>query len=149
MLLKQHRKFEFLEIEMGTNSNFSDPKQGISFNRLQPNSWKVNNSTYSWSPPTDIYKNQEKLIIKIELAGMKQSEIIVNMENNILIVSGTRKEIVEPRLYRQIEIRFGDFRSAIELPDGLDIENTNAEYEDGFLTISIPFTQPKKIKIQG
>ena len=80
---------------------------------------------------------------------MKQSEITINMENKILIVSGARKETVEPRSYRQIEIRFGDFRSAIELPDGLDMENTSAEYEDGFLTISIPFTLPKKIEIQG
>ena len=134
---------------MAKNSNNSDPKQGISFNRIQPNRWKVNNTTYSWSPPTDIYENHEKLIIKIEIAGMKQSEIKVNMENNILIVNGARKETVEPRSYRQIEIRFGDFRTAIELPDGLDMENTSAEYEDGFLTISIPFTQPKKIEIQG
>ena len=134
---------------MASNSNFSDPKQGTSFNQIQPNRWKVNNATYSWSPPTDIYNDQEKMIIKIEVAGMKQSEIMINLEKNILIVSGTRKETAEPRSYRQIEIRFGDFRSAIELPDGLDLENNSADYEDGFLTISIPFAQPKKIEIQG
>ena len=134
---------------MTADSNNSDPKQVISLSRLQSTSWKTNITYYSWSPPTDIYETQGKLIIKIEIAGMKKSEITINLENKKIIVSGTRKEMVEPRSYQQIEIRFGDFRSAIELPDGLDLENTNAEYEDGFLTISIPFIKPGKIEIQG
>ena len=134
---------------MAAFSDFSDPKKGLTFSRMQQNNWKVNNRAYSWSPPTDIYETQGKLVIKIEIAGMKQSDITINIENKVLSISGTRKEIVESRSYHQIEIRFGDFRSAIELPDGLDLENTSADYEDGFLSISIPCIQPKKIKIQG
>ena len=133
---------------MSANSGFSDPKKGLTFSRMQPNNWKVSNQAYSWSPPTDIYEASNYLIIKIEIAGMKQADITVNIEDKVLSVVGTRKEISEPRSYHQIEIRFGDFRSAIELPDGLDLDKTNADYEDGFLTISIPFIKPKKIKIQ-
>jgi len=116
---------------------------------MQQNNWKVSNRAYSWSPPTDIYETQGMLVIKIEIAGMRQSDILINIEKNILSISGTRKEIVEPRSYHQIEVRFGDFKSVIELPDGLDLENTKADYEDGFLSIFIQFTKPKKIKIQG
>src|SRR3990170_3887685 len=99
---------------MAAFSDFSDPKKGLTFSRMQQNNWKVNNRAYSWSPPTDIYETQGKLVIKIEIAGMKQSDITINIENKVLSISGTRKEIVESRSYHQIEIRFGDSEASLE-----------------------------------
>jgi HSP20 family molecular chaperone IbpA len=48
-----------------------------------------------------------------------------------------------------MEIRFGDFNATIELPKGLALENSEADYEDGFLTISIPYTKATTIQIKG
>lgn len=117
--------------------------------RIKSSGWQVNNKTYSWSPPTDVFENDEFLIIKIEIAGMKQSEILVNFEDNFLVVSGIRKESIERRAYHQMEIRFGDFNSGVNLPDGLEIEKAVAEYDDGFLTIKIPFAKATNIQIKG
>ena len=130
---------------------FRNPEspQGPYFVRIQSNGWQVNSKTYSWSPPTDVFDNDENLIIKIEIAGMKKSEIFINIEDNILVVSGARKESIERRAFRQMEIRFGDFNATVELPEGLALENAVADYDDGFLTIIIPYLKATNIQIKG
>lgn len=116
--------------------------------RIQSNGWRVNRKTYSWSPPTDVFENEKDLIIKIEIAGMKKSEIFINIEDHVLIVTGSRKESIERRAFRQMEIRFGDFNSTIELPDGLSLEEAVADYDDGFLTITVPHKKSTTIQLK-
>jgi HSP20 family protein len=127
----------------------SDPLKEPSLLGYQSNGWQVNGKTYSWSPPTDVFKTTARYIIKIEIAGMKQSDIDVNFEENSLIISGTRSESREKRAYHQMEIRFGQFRTIISLPEGLSLDSAEAEYEDGFLTVSIPYIKATTIKIKG
>ena len=127
----------------------SDPLKEPDLIRFQSSSWQVNGKTFSWSPPTDVFKTTSKLIIKIEIAGMKQSDIDVNFEDNYLIVSGNRTESREKRAYHQMEIRYGEFTTTIALPKGLLLVSAEAEYEDGFLVISIPFSQATTIQIKG
>mgnify|MGYP001344711949 FL=1 len=127
----------------------SDPLKGPDLIRFQSSSWQVNGKTFSWSPPTDVFKTISNLIIKIEIAGMKQSDIDVNFEDNYLIVSGNRTESREKRAYQQMEIRYGEFTTMIALPKGILLDSAEAEYEDGFLVISIPFSQATTIQIKG
>mgnify|MGYP001461185282 CR=1 FL=1 len=127
----------------------SDPLKEPDLIRFQSSSWQVNGKTFSWSPPTDVFKTISNLIIKIEIAGMKQSDIDVNFEDNYLIVSGNRTESREKRAYHQMEIRYGEFTTMIALPKGLLLDSAEAEYEDGFLVISIPFSQATTIQIKG
>jgi HSP20 family protein len=122
---------------------------GQFFVRIQSNGWQVNSKTYTWSPPTDVFENDEFLIIKIEIAGMKNSEIFINIDDSILIINGTRKDTVKRRAYRQMEIRFGDFNATFELPKGLELENAVAEYDDGFLTVTIPYIKATNIQVKG
>lgn len=127
----------------------SDPLIDPAFLGYRSSGWQVNGKTYSWSPPTDVYKTSTKFIIKIEIAGMKQSDIDINFEEDTVIVSGTRSESREKRAYHQMEIRFGEFYTMIALPNGLLLDSAEADYEDGFLTISIPFMKATTIKVKG
>jgi HSP20 family protein len=134
---------------MADFSKNPESHDGSFFVRIKSSGWQVSNKTYSWSPPTDVFENDENLIIKIEIAGMKQSEILVNFEDKSLAVSGTRRELSQRRAYRQMEIRFGDFYTGVNLIDGLDLENAVANYDDGFLTIKIPYAKATNIQIKG
>lgn len=134
---------------MAEFSSKPESQPGPYFIHIQSNGWQVNSKTYSWSPPTDVFENDENLIIKIEIAGMKKSEILINIEENILVVTGTRKESIERRAYRQMEIRFGEFNASVQLPEGLSLENALADYDDGFLSITIPFLKATKVQIKG
>jgi HSP20 family protein len=109
-------------------------------------SWTVCSST--WSPPTDLYEADEEYIIRVELAGMRESDFEVTLEDGFLLISGTRPDLPERRAYHQMEIRFGRFSTAVGLPGPVDVDQSRAEYADGFLTVSLPKAKPNFIEVK-
>jgi HSP20 family protein len=107
-------------------------------------SWQVRSTT--WSPPTDVYETEENCVIKVEVAGMRDEDFEVAFENNILVIRGHRPDRNEKRAYHQMEIRFGRFEIAVEIPVVIDIERAVAEYKDGFLVIMLPKINLKQDK---
>ena len=98
-------------------------------------SWHVRST---WSPPTDVYETEENFVIKLEIAGMRDEDIEVAFENNVLMISGNRSDLNERRAYHQMEIRYGKFEMAVEIPVKVNIEQATAGYQDGFLVIMLP-----------
>jgi HSP20 family protein len=98
--------------------------------------WHVRSNV--WRPPTDVYETDDGIVVKIEIAGMKDEDFEVTVQNNLVLVSGTRSDSSERRAYHQMEIPFGKFSVGIELPSQVSAENAIAEYKDGFLTIQLP-----------
>jgi HSP20 family protein len=98
--------------------------------------WHVRSSV--WCPPTDVYETEDDVIVKVELAGIKDEEIEVAVQDNQLLVSGIRADSSERRAYHQMEILYGKFSVIIELPTPVTTEKAQAQYKDGFLTIQLP-----------
>jgi len=121
----------------------------ISFSGLHAIGWQVGIHSYAWSPPTDVFETDASFIVRLEVAGMRQSDFSIDVENNFLIISGVRSEPPDRRTYHQMEIRFGEFSTAIEIPAGADVSKTQADYEDGFLNIVLPKIKPTTINIKG
>lgn len=100
-------------------------------------SWQVRSSL--WRPPTDIYETEESFIIKVEIAGVQENDIVVAIENNLLQISGNRSDVSEQRAYyHQMEIQSGKFEITAEIPVPVDVEKAGAAYKDGFLTVTLP-----------
>ena len=100
-------------------------------------SWQVRSSL--WRPPTDIFETDESFIIKVEIAGMRDDDIEVAVENNLLLISGNRSDMPEQRAYyHQMEIQSGKFEITAEIPVPVDVEQAGAVYKDGFLIITLP-----------
>ena len=108
--------------------------------------WQVRSSV--WSPPTDVYENDDEYIVRVEVAGMRESDFEVALEDGMLVITGARPDIQERRAYHQMEIRFGRFSTAVGLPGPVNVEASRAEYSNGFLTIVLPKTKPSRISIQ-
>jgi HSP20 family protein len=85
-----------------------------------------------------VYETEENYVIKVEVAGMRDEDFDVAFEDNILMISGYRSDLNERRAYHQMEIRFGRFEIAVEIPATVDMEKATAEYKDGFLMIILP-----------
>jgi HSP20 family protein len=102
---------------------------------LQAVSWHVRST---WSPPTDVYETEENCVIKLEIAGMRDEDFEVAFENHVLMISGNRSDRNERRAYHQMEIRYGKFEIAVEIPMRINIEQATAAYQDGFLVIVLP-----------
>ena len=114
---------------------------------LQTISWHVRSNI--WSPPTDVYETEENCVIKVEIAGMRDEDFEVAFEDRVLIVRGYRPDLNERRAYHQMEIRFGKFELAVEIPAAVDMEKASAEYKDGFLIIVLPKTKGEQDKVEN
>jgi len=108
--------------------------------------WQVHSSV--WVPPTDVYGTETSLIVKVELAGMREEDFEVVVEEQILIIRGVRSDQNERRAYYQMEIRSGKFEIAISLLPGVNLDEATAEYNQGFLTVIFPKMLPKQIEVE-
>ena len=109
-------------------------------------SWQSRSSI--WSPPTDVYETEENYVIKVEIAGMRDEDFEVTLESNVLMIRGHRSDFNERRAYHQMEIRFGRFELAVEIPVTVDVEKAAAEYKDGFLMILLPRSNTKQDEVR-
>lgn len=104
-------------------------------------------------PATDIEETDKEFRIVFELPGMEKNDIKVSVEDNVLTVSGERKERSEEKNknFVRSEIRCGSFSRSFSLPRTVDVQNVAADYKDGLLTITLQKTEeakPKEIEIK-
>jgi HSP20 family protein len=138
-----------MEADMSSPFRKADSRTEISFSGSRAIGWQVSLHSYAWSPPTDVYETEANFVVRVEAAGMRESDFTINAEDNFLVISGVRSESPEWRAYRQMEIRFGEFSTAIELPLSVDVSKTEADYKDGFLNVILPKLKPTNIIIKG
>jgi len=92
-----------------------------------------------FSPPTDVIELHDKLLVQIEIGGMRGSEFNIALLVTQLIISGVRQQpMFENPAYHQVEIGYGEFRIEVPLPWRVNHEAVSAAYHDGFLQISLP-----------
>jgi HSP20 family protein len=102
-----------------------------------------------WVPPTDVFETEDQIVVQVEVAGVKQSDLTVSLQDRRLIITGTRSDHWPTRrAYQQMQVRFGDFGTEIELPAPVDENGIEASYVDGFLRIVFPKRRPRQIDVQ-
>ena len=109
-------------------------------------------SSASFVPAVDVYEDAEKLILKLEIPGVKQEDLDIRLENQTLVIKGERKfeSTEKAENFHRIERRFGSFTRRVRLSDSLDAEAIEASHHDGVLEIRIPVrekAQPRKISV--
>jgi HSP20 family protein len=111
--------------------------------------WRIISRPHAWRPPTDVYEVDDAIIIRVEVAGMRESDFTISLVDRILTIRGIRQDTSERRAYHQMEIAFGEFNTEVELAYTILAEKVEATYHDGFLRITLPIEQPKHIKVEG
>ena len=131
----------------------SDPLQPIwySSDDAQPLSgqkrWRNSVRSPIWRPPTDVFETEQYVIIRVEIAGMREEDFSISLTGDQLIVKGNRPDIQERRAYHQMEIFFGEFYVEVNLPVPVLADEVIAEYEAGFLRLIFPKDKPKKVRV--
>ena len=111
--------------------------------------WRIISRPHVWRPPTDVYETEDAIIIRVEVAGMREADFTISLVERSLTIRGIRQDTSERRAYHQMEIPFGEFSTEFELPYLIISDKVEATYHDGFLRISLPIAQPKHIKVEG
>jgi HSP20 family protein len=107
----------------------------------------------AWIPTADIFARGDDLVIRFELAGVKEEDIDISLTGGVLTVSGERKSDLdeeEVHFYTR-ERSYGYFRRSMNLPEGVDGSKINASFEDGMLELTIKggavYPEPERIRI--
>lgn len=93
-----------------------------------------------WIPDADVFETKNDLVIRMDLAGVSRDAVKVLLDEDTVIIAGTRQEEYheECEYYHQIEVEYGHFRRVIHLPRPVDGDKGRALYRDGFLFVILP-----------
>lgn len=100
------------------------------------------------TPALDLSETPTTVEVRMDLPGVKPEELVIQLANNVLTVSGERKEEKEEKseTMHRVERRIGSFSRSITLPAAVRDENVDARCKDGVLTISLQKTENAKGK---
>lgn len=104
----------------------------------------------AWGPNVDIIENQDNFEIHAELPGVKQEDVKITLENNVLTLSGEKKqELKEDQKdnYCRIERSYGRFERSFSLPNTVKADGVKATFEDGVLKIHLPKAETAKSRM--
>jgi HSP20 family protein len=109
-------------------------------------------SNTAFAPPVDVYEDEHGVTLKIEVPGIDENDIDVRIENNTLTVHGERKFEKEEKEenYRRVERQYGSFTRTFSLPNTVDQESVQADYDKGVLKVKLTKkaeAKPKQIKV--
>ncbi|HZE04732.1 MAG TPA: Hsp20/alpha crystallin family protein [Solirubrobacteraceae bacterium] len=105
-----------------------------------------------WVPAMDLVETETQFVLRADLPGMSESDVNIELEDNVLTISGERKLEHEERRagYYRVERSSGSFRRSLTLPEGVDPASVKATFDRGVLEVSIPKPEqriPRKVQI--
>jgi len=100
------------------------------------------NGSTLWAPQVNVAETADELVFTAELPGMTQDQVSIELEQNVLTISGEkteeRTEGDEERKYHLWERTCGSFRRAFTLPRPVNADDAAARFENGVLEIRLP-----------
>lgn len=105
-------------------------------------------------PAVNVWTSEEELVVTAEVPGVNPDDMDISMDGEILTLSGERiaEELDEGTRYLRQERGYGEFSRSIELPYPVNIDQVEATFKNGVLSISLPRAEedkPKKIAVKS
>ena len=109
-------------------------------------------SARRWMPAMDLLETDDDFVLRADLPGMSESDVNIELEDNVLTLSGERKAEHEEKQegFYRVERASGAFSRSLTLPKGVDPEAVSASFDRGVLEVRIPKPEqrkPRKITI--
>jgi HSP20 family protein len=135
--------------ELGTIQN----EMNRLFNSFFDTPTAANGTTFRrWIPAMDLVETEDAFVLKADLPGLSEADVNIELDDNVLTISGERKAEHEDRKagYYRVERSYGSFRRSLTLPEGVDPEAVKATFDKGVLEVVVPKPaqqQPRKVQI--
>jgi HSP20 family protein len=102
--------------------------------------------TRRWLPAMDLVESKDHLILRADLPGLSEDDVSIEIKDNVLTVSGERKaeRTDENEGYYRFERAFGAFSRSLTLPEGIDPDGVDAQFDRGVLEVRIPKPEERK-----
>jgi len=102
--------------------------------------------TRRWIPAMDLVESDTHYVLRADLPGVSESDVSIELEDNVLTVSGKRQSEREERKggYYRVERASGSFSRSLTLPEGVDAGSIKADFDNGVLEVRIPKPEQRK-----
>jgi HSP20 family protein len=112
-----------------------------------------NGGVRRWIPAMDLVETDQHFVLKADLPGLTEEDVHIDVEADVLTVSGERKSEHEDKRegFVRVERSYGSFRRSLKLPEGVDADAVSASFDRGVLEVSIPKPEqrkPRRVAIQ-
>ena len=109
---------------------------------------QLENEKRDWAIPLDVLEQEDELLVKASIPGVKVDDIDVSIENHVLTIKAETRTDAEHKQagYVVRERRSGSFLRSMRLPETVDADQAKTSYDDGVLTVSLPKAESKKAK---
>jgi len=99
-----------------------------------------------WIPAMDLVEEEGRFVLRVDLPGLSEDDVNVELEDNVLSISGQRTSEHEGRKdgYYRVERASGRFARSLTLPEGIDPDALEARFEKGVLELAIPKPEGRK-----
>lgn len=99
-----------------------------------------------WIPAMDLVEAEDHYVLRADLPGLGEDDVSIEVEDDVLTVSGERKAEHEERNegYHRVERAYGTFSRSLTLPEGVDPEAVEARFDRGVLEVRIPKPEQRK-----
>jgi HSP20 family protein len=99
-----------------------------------------------WIPAMDVAETDDHYVLRADLPGLSEGDVNVELEDNVLTISGKRSAEHEETKngYRRVERSYGSFRRSVALPEGVDADGIQANFDKGVLEVKV--AKPEQIK---
>jgi HSP20 family protein len=99
-----------------------------------------NGGARRWTPAMDLVETDEHLVLKADLPGLEKDDVNIEIKDDVLTISGERKAHHEERKdgYHRVERAYGGFSRSLSLPQGVDADKVQADFDKGVLEVRIP-----------
>jgi HSP20 family protein len=114
---------------------------------FEPSRWTMWQTGQTWRPPTDVFETDEAVVVRVEIAGMRDADFVVTLHDQLLTVGGRRADPAAKVAYHQLEVRYGEFRTEVFLHWSVEQADITAVYQDGFLIITLPKARVRQVRV--
>ena len=107
-----------------------------------------------WIPAMDLVETDDDFVLRADLPGLSENDVNIELEDNVLTISGERKAEHEERKegYYRVERASGQFTRSLTLPEGVDPDAVKASFDRGVLEVRVPKPEqrkPRKVTISA
>jgi len=107
---------------------------------IEKNFFGPRNRPADFAPAVDVHEDEDSLVLRAELPGVKQEDIDIQVDGNVLTLKGERRleGDQQTRRYHRIERSYGSFVRQFQVPTNIDGTAIDAQLSDGILTLRLP-----------
>jgi HSP20 family protein len=107
-----------------------------------------NGTAGTWKAAIDVVREKDRIVLRVDMPGIAPEDVAINVEDDILTVSGEHEESTEKKEedFIKRERRYGSFSRSLALPPDVDPNAITATSKHGVVEVAIPLPKKKEKK---